>query len=632
MGSRTKIPIPPFPDAIHVPTKEEALEQLHAHGRRFGYDVSIASSKSNDAGKTCSYQLKCTRGGHPRKNKTPVELQTRPNRGSKRCGCRMEVKFTADDKDNVEGSWSIRSSGDPATRTHQDHYQLEEPKVFPGHRRRALAAYAPVITEHFAAGIDPRRSMSAIQRGEGGAAMLVPRDIYNVRQRARQSRIQGLTPTERMLRDLDSIHAYHRSRVENGRITHLFVVAPQAADTLRLSPELLFIDCTYSTNRYNLPVLHIVGVNGNNKTIPVGVALLPNEQEPSLRWALLCLKDYLESNDVPHPQIVLTDRAEAQLNALETVLPRTKLILCRWHIDKGVETWGRSHIAPRKVDELTGLPVEDEDTARFLGLYRDAMYANTEPDFNAARRKLHTEFEKGAIYLDREWFKYKEMCVAAWLHTRLHYGNTTTSRIEGAHAAIKGWLTSSKFDLYSLGVKLTAFWEERYRDLKLNTEQDSRLNIPTRLMGEMFTQTVSVIHRYPLMKTYEKLQLARGEIAAIKKDKNFQPSQCTHVYRTTHGMPCKHDLIQFIREETVLLPQHFDLHWWIQRPIGGELVVRESRINAPLVRYTRSNQSSRIPSAFESTLQPVASQHPRSTASAVSGSDDGQARRQQSDN
>lgn len=54
------------------------------------------------------------------------------------------------------------------------------------------------------------------------------------------------------------------------------------------------LDCTYKTNRYNQPLLNIAGVNGCNKTVTLGVALLATgENKAAFTTLLKDLKEIL---------------------------------------------------------------------------------------------------------------------------------------------------------------------------------------------------------------------------------------------------------------------------------------------------------------------------------------------------
>ena len=54
---------------------------------------------------------------------------------------------------------------------------------------------------------------------------------------------------------------------------------------------------------------------------------------------------------------------------------------------------------------------------------------------------MHVTFLVASMHcVETTWLAYKERIVAALLRNKRHYGYTTTSRVESAHAALKNGL------------------------------------------------------------------------------------------------------------------------------------------------------------------------------------------------
>lgn len=85
---------------------------------------------------------------------------------------------------------------------------------------------------------------------------------------------------------------------------------------LKDNPDVLMLDCTYKTNKFNMPFLHIVGVNNMNKTFDVAFAFLPNEEEPVYDFAISCLQELFTVLD-RSPRCFVIDHEVALKNALE---------------------------------------------------------------------------------------------------------------------------------------------------------------------------------------------------------------------------------------------------------------------------------------------------------------------------
>ena len=94
------------------------------------------------------------------------------------------------------------------------------------------------------------------------------------------------------------------------------------------------MDCTYKTNRYQLPLMEIVRVTSTEMTFSVVFAYLKEEQEDNFNWCLDSLKFLIHSRLMPF--IVVTDRDLALANALKRIFPISRHFLCRWHIRENI--------------------------------------------------------------------------------------------------------------------------------------------------------------------------------------------------------------------------------------------------------------------------------------------------------
>jgi hypothetical protein len=64
----------------------------------------------------------------------------------------------------------------------------------------------------------------------------------------------------------------------------------------------IMMDCTYRTNRFNIPPLNIDGVTGMNTTIHIAQVLIEGETAPDYEWALRKLADLMTANSISPPE------------------------------------------------------------------------------------------------------------------------------------------------------------------------------------------------------------------------------------------------------------------------------------------------------------------------------------------
>lgn len=140
-----------------------------------------------------------------------------------------------------------------------------------------------------------------------------------------------------------------------GHVTHLVFVSRYGLDLFAAYLEVLLLDCTYQTNRFQMPLLDMVGLIGLNTTFYVAFAFVKSEQEEDFTWVLKQLQELLRAL----PSVVMTDRELALMNAIRNVFPAAHSLLCQWHIQKNILAKCKRHFiseeeANNKTDAWTG--------------------------------------------------------------------------------------------------------------------------------------------------------------------------------------------------------------------------------------------------------------------------------------
>lgn len=139
------------------------------------------------------------------------------------------------------------------------------------------------------------------------------------------------------------------------------------------NPDVIYLDATYKTNKYGLPLINICGCTGNNKTVQIGFAIIENEREESFVWIFRQLREMIREKRIDTRKLFVTDRDRACLNALTTVFPEISSILCAWHRGKDVKAYARSLYKmvenPDRDEEGEDPFVDNEKVEEFMHLY-----------------------------------------------------------------------------------------------------------------------------------------------------------------------------------------------------------------------------------------------------------------------
>ncbi|KAK9741834.1 hypothetical protein RND81_03G132000 [Saponaria officinalis] len=259
-------------------------------------------------------------------------------------------------------------------------------------------------------------------------------------------------------------------------LTHVFMSHPEAVKLFRAYPHVVLIDSTYKTNTYNMAHVEVVGVTPVGSSFLIACVLIPYESEEGYMWLLRKMMDLLECTGAA-PSCFVTGRKLGLVRALRTLFPETPHLLCRWHVNRAIES------RALKIHKTV--------------FYKDHVLRNPES----------------------EWWNVID---ATW--------NTTTSRVESAHSLLKAWLKSANLTLDTMWSRIHSMLEAQHSKIRKELEDSmSRPRITHRLFS-LLQENVSI-------KAIEIMEdeVKRGVTLGIGLELG-----CGCVLPTTHGLPSVH--------------------------------------------------------------------------------------------
>ncbi|KAH1265937.1 Protein FAR1-RELATED SEQUENCE 5 [Glycine max] len=273
-----------------------------------------------------------------------------------------------------------------------------------------------------------------------------------------------------------------------------------------------FIDSTYKTNRYRLPLLDFVGVTPTVMTFSAGFAYLEGEHVNNIVWALEQFQGLFLRND--HlPVVIVTDKDLALMNAVKTVFPECTNLLCRFHIDKNVKAKCKSLISQKNVWDYVmdnwGTLVDCPSEQQFAEFFQKFQIACSPwPMF--------------VDYVNDTWtIPHKEKFITTWTNKVMHLGNTTTN---------------------SLG-DLCSVWDAMNNMIMLqHVETKASFETNTHVVGHVFKKTL--YKRLVGMVSRNALNEIAGEVECLRYLGN-DSSSCGCVMRSTLGLPCACELSRY---------------------------------------------------------------------------------------
>ena len=85
------------------------------------------------------------------------------------------------------------------------------------------------------------------------------RDIYNLNALFKRQQLRGLSATDALILDLKARGIHYEIRPgEDDRTKHLFIACPESIRLALNNQDVVLIDNTYKTNKFDIPLLHII--------------------------------------------------------------------------------------------------------------------------------------------------------------------------------------------------------------------------------------------------------------------------------------------------------------------------------------------------------------------------------------
>jgi hypothetical protein len=241
-------------------------------------------------------------------NKRKGDESPEPNR-SRLIGCEFSAVASFRKK---TGLWHFKVKN-----LEHNHSPTEDPAAHSENRKLGAEVFAQV-KQLSGAGLAPKKILPTIIVTNPNTTILATQaKICAARKKANKEYLYGISPIQHLKETLlkSDFISYFRAD-ETGNIGSLFFCHSYSIQLLKHFPSLVFLDCTYKTNKYRIPLLHICGTSCNNKNFSVAFCFLKEETKDYYTWVLANFKRVLRTNQIKTPQVFMTDRDLALMAAV----------------------------------------------------------------------------------------------------------------------------------------------------------------------------------------------------------------------------------------------------------------------------------------------------------------------------
>ena len=469
-----------FPDDVLPPegvyeSRASLLAAINAWAKPRGYAFTTGKSTKTPNGRV-RVVFACDRNKQP----PSASVERKRRTSSRMTGC----KFSVLAKESLHGASWVLSHRTGQEYSQHNHPPSQDPSAHPAHRSLSSEDRSTVASLT-AACIGPKEIRSYLRQNSD--AIPTQQDIYNCIAESKRRLYEGQSTIHALANQLDEEGFWCRLQLSpEGRVTAILFAHPESLAYLQAYPDLLFLDCTYKTNKYGMPLLDMIGVDACQRSFCIAFAFLSGETEEDYIWALDRLRSMYETCGTRLPSVILTDRCLACLNAVSHCFPSAISLLCLWHANKAV----LRYCQPAFVRHQQGSEAQQQglrDWNEFFSHWHAIIGSPDEETFDQCVQEMMREYLPQYVnelgYIKTTWLDlYKEKLVKAWVDQHLHFRSVVTSRVEGIHALLKSYLKKSTLDLFEAWRAMKQALLNQLAELRYN-QAKQQMRIPIELSG-----------------------------------------------------------------------------------------------------------------------------------------------------
>ncbi|KAL9572153.1 hypothetical protein ACKAV7_003731 [Fusarium commune] len=578
-----------FPDDVlppegEFPSRKDLVTAINAWARDRGYAFVVKNSWKTSSGRTGVIYC-CDRGTKP----TSTTKIRKRNTTSRYTGCLFSVIAK---EEASRTAWSLKYRPD-----HSHHEHNHEPSnalAHPTHRQLSSPDRS-IVRQLANAGATPKVITSHLRNTTGTLA--TQKDIYNCIAQSKRELVQGQSNIHALTMQLESEGFWNRIRLDDSRVTAVLFAHPKSLEYLKSYSEVIILDCTYKTNKYNMPLLNAIGVDACQRSFCIAFAFLCGEEEADYQWVLIRLQSLYEAMTIDFPSVILTDQCLACMNAVASTFPQSVSLLCLWHINKAVLRHCMDAFTKDSKDHEG-----QEKWKEFYSLWHDLVASSNEDIYyqklGEFKKKYLPDYTSQIGYITETWLDlYKDRFVKAWVDQHLHFNQFVTSRCEGIHQLIKSYLKTSQLNLFEAWRYIKLVVMNQLAELDSNRAKQ-QASFPLKLSGSIYGNIRGWI-------SHEALRLVESQRSRLLHE---LPS-CTGTFNRTLGLPCAHTIQPLIHDNQPLQIYHFHSHWRIQHNGNPQLLIepaiQSSRLQATSVLPVTSTQREPLSRSTTRSLSPA---------------------------
>ncbi|XP_073053926.1 protein FAR1-RELATED SEQUENCE 5-like [Primulina eburnea] len=361
---------------------------------------------------------------------------------------------------------------------------------------------------------------------------------------------------------------------DDDRVMNFFFRDYKCAVDYEYFGDVLSIDTTYRSNKYNLICAPFIGINHHMQNVLFGLAFMSDETEASFEWLFTTFLDAMYGKQ---PETIFSDQCQAMMNAIETVFPHSHHRLCQWHINQN---------APSHFGNLNG-------DSNFKKLWYKCMnYCDSEDEFDATWTYMIDTYNLCGHKWLNGMYKIRKKWATAFSNGRFSAGLLATSRSEVTNMVLKkaGNKMCSLYEFVMNYTKILNKWreKEKFEDTRCRHGKPAQIlkNHPLLIhAADVYTISIYKLFEIELVNSLNcksvqppscfgndwnliefrvKSHDENSRVRQVVFNKQNNEIKCSCSKFETMGILCKHVLMVFNSFDVTVLPNCYILKRWMK--------------------------------------------------------------------
>ncbi|POV94563.1 hypothetical protein PSTT_16785 [Puccinia striiformis] len=504
--------------------QQECTQSIQQFALNRGYLIKIRNSCPTNTFYRCSRGGSASQNEHKdRKSKNPATSQL--------IGCPFEAKLIFQPASN---NWLF-------TCTNPAHNHPEENNIDTSSQPLTLEIKEE-IKELLRNGMKPKKIGEELQPEYPNHQITAAR-IYELGKQIKNQKTPENSLVQQLRESLAESSFFNETKYnKDGDINSIFFYHPLSFKLLSNYPKIIFVDSPANQNKYQMHLIHIAGLGGNNEQFSIAFSFISTRSIYSYSWTLQQFQSLFVDYHIPLPEIFTTLPDRHLQRSITKLFPKSQILLSTSHIEKDVRAKAKNYIQD----------IRDQGGAvtQWSSLIKKLTHTSFQQAFDHFKSQYPSHFIQSVI---GSWIPLSSLFLYHFTKDITHF-NHTNLKLHLSHRYIDSLLLGTNPCPSVMLQSLSDSLKVKAQAILDNFDPEKLTKI-----NSFFNNCLGKISNFALQKAQHNFTQTR---------ESSPPTTCTNSHTTRTGIPCKHRILELLELGLLAQPEHFDPQWHLRHQGG----------------------------------------------------------------